>query len=144
MMPSWKRRSNAKCAIAATRRSFSRFNDEDKRQINDMKFAYKASSLNDSVWVEFDQIIRKVPVLRNKKREEILKNEGLLQLKDSLGVYLIKIEEVLYRNERAPLSYIESMIRQIIHNKRRLALVKKLEKDITKDAIKNEQFEIYN
>ena len=129
---------------AATRRSFNRYNEEDQHQINDMKFAYKASSLNDSIWVEFDQIIRKVPVLRTKNRKEVLKNKGLLQLKDSLGVYLIKIEEVLYRNDAAPLSYVRPMIREIIHNKRKLELIKKLEKDITKDAIKNEQFEIYN
>jgi len=29
-------------------------------------------------------------------------------------------------------------------NKQKLNLIKELEKDITKDAIKNEQFEIYN
>lgn len=129
---------------AATRKSFNRYNKEDKKQISEMKFAYKASSLNDSIWVAFEQIILKVPVLRNKKRNDVLKNRGLLQLKDSLGVYLIKIEEVLYRNDTAPLSYVKPMIRQIIHNKRKSELMKKLEKDITKDAIKNEQFEIYN
>jgi len=130
--------------IAVTRRSFNRYNDEDKRQIDEMKFTYKASSLNDSVWVEFEQIVLKVPALRDKKKDEVLKNKGLLRLKDSLGVYLIKIEEVLYRNETAPLSYVKPMMRQIIHNKRKSELIKKLEKDITKDAIKNEQFEIYN
>ena len=35
-------------------------------------------------------------------------------------------------------------IKQIVINKRKLELVRQLEKDITKDAIKNKQFEIYN
>ncbi len=42
-----------------------------------------------------------------------------------------------------PLSYIKPTIEQIILNKRKLELIKKLEKDITKDAIKNNDFEIY-
>ncbi|MCJ7758135.1 MAG: peptidyl-prolyl cis-trans isomerase, partial [Gillisia sp.] len=35
-------------------------------------------------------------------------------------------------------------IKQIILNKRKAELVKELEKDITRDAIENKQFEIYN
>ena len=35
-------------------------------------------------------------------------------------------------------------IRQIVINKRKLEFIKQLEKDITKDAIKNKQFEIFN
>ena len=134
---------NSYTEIRATRSAFIRYNKKDQAQIEDMKYAYKASSLNDSIWIEFDQIIQKVPILGTKKRETLLNSNGVLQLKDSLGVYLIKIEEVLRRNETAPLEYIAPMIRQIILNKRKLEVLKKLETDITKDAIKNEEFEIY-
>ena len=57
---------------------------------------------------------------------------------------MIKIKEVLKKNNVAPLPYIKPTIRQIILSKRKRELIKKLEKDITKDAIKNKQFEIYN
>jgi hypothetical protein len=43
----------------------------------------------------------------------------------------------------APLSYIKPSLKLIILNKRKLELIKKLEKDITQDAIKNNEFEIY-
>lgn len=135
---------NSFAEIAATRQSFARYNKKDREGIINMKYAYKACSLNDSIWVAYDQLVRKVPLLATKKQETVLKSNGVLQLKDSLGVYLIKIKAVRGRKETAPLSYISSTIRQIIVNKRKLALIKKLEKDITKDAIKNEQFEIYN
>jgi hypothetical protein len=39
---------------------------------------------------------------------------------------------------------VNSTIKQIVINKRKLELIKQLKKDITKDAIKNKQFEIYN
>ena len=56
---------------------------------------------------------------------------------------MIKIEDVLKTNDIAPLSHIKPTIEQIILNSRKLDLLKKLEKDITKDAIKNKRFEIY-
>lgn len=67
-----------------------------------------------------------------------------LELRDSLGLYLISIKEHLMRNDEAPLEYVMPTVKQIILNKRKLELIKELEKDITKDAIKNKQFEIYN
>ena len=56
----------------------------------------------------------------------------------------MQINDVLLRNDAAPLEYVKPTIRQIVINKRKLELIKQLEKDITKDAIKNKQFEIYN
>ena len=84
-----------------------------------------------------------MPVLQNRESSEVLKKGYFGQIEDSLGVYLIKIEDILKRNDIAPLSYVEPTIRQIILNKRKQQLIKILEKDITKDAIKNKSFEIY-
>ena len=67
-----------------------------------------------------------------------------MQLKDSLGVYLIYIKDIKERGEQAPLSYIKPTVEQIILNKRKQELIKNLRTDITKDAIKNNEFEIFN
>ena len=72
-----------------------------------------------------------------------LKNAKITQLQDSLGLYLLKIVSVLDRNDPAPLTYVTPTIRQIILNRRKQELTNKLEKDITKDAIRNKTFEIY-
>ena len=55
----------------------------------------------------------------------------------------LKIEDKLNPSDTAPLPYIEPTIKQVILNKRKLELIKKIEKDITTDAIKNNNFEIY-
>lgn len=130
--------------IVATQTRFNRFNDEDRDELLDKKLEFVTSSFNDSIWVQFDQVLNKIPVLKNQDRNKILKNGKYVQLRDSLGVYMIKMKEVLTKKETAPLEYIKPTIRQIILNKRKRELIKKLEKDITKDAIKNKQFEIYN
>ena len=56
---------------------------------------------------------------------------------------MIKIESILKTNDIAPLSYVRPTIEQIILNKRKQNLLKKIKKDITIDAIKNKNFEIF-
>ncbi|WP_299314926.1 peptidyl-prolyl cis-trans isomerase [uncultured Aquimarina sp.] len=130
--------------IVATQTRFNRFKDEDEEDLLTKKLEFVTFSFSDSVWVQFDQVLNKIPVLKTEDRNKVLKKGKYVQLRDSLGVYMIKIKEVLKKNETAPLEYIKPTIRQIILSKRKRELIKKLEKDITKDAIKNKQFEIYN
>ncbi|WP_242206036.1 peptidyl-prolyl cis-trans isomerase [Aestuariivivens insulae] len=122
---------------------FKRFNAEDKKELDSISIQFKSYSLNDSIWVKAGQVIDKIPVLNAGNKAELLKKSNFIQLKDSLGVYLMQINDVLLRNETAPLEYVKPTIDQIVINKRKLELIKQIEKDITKDAIKNKQFEIY-
>jgi hypothetical protein len=55
----------------------------------------------------------------------------------------VKIEAVLKTNDIAPLSYVKSTMEEIVLNKRKQEFLKKIEKDITKDAIKNKNFELF-
>ena len=123
---------------------FRRFNDEDKQFLLDMAIQFNSYSLNDSVWVKTKQVYDKIRPLTPKDSPDFLKSKNFMQLEDSLGVYLISVEDVKLRNEVAPLEYSLPNIRQILLNRRKLELIQKLEKDITQDAIKNDKFEIYN
>ncbi|WP_316928854.1 peptidyl-prolyl cis-trans isomerase [Salinimicrobium xinjiangense] len=123
---------------------FRRFNDEDKQALLDMAIHFNSYSLNDSVWVKTKQVYDKIRPLTPQDNPEFLKNKNFMQLEDSLGVYLISVEDVKLRNEQAPLEYSLPSIKQILLNKRKLELIKKLEKDITQDAIRNDKFKIYN
>ena len=100
--------------------------------------------MNDSLWVKFNQVAEKVAVVNQENKSQLLKKSNFLQLKDSLNLYLMQVNDVRLQNDYAPLDYVIPSIRQIVINKRKLELIKQLEKDITKDAIKNNQFEIYN
>lgn len=123
---------------------FKRFNENDKKELDSISIQFKSYSLNDSIWIKVKQVIEKIPSINNENKNELLKKSNFVQLKDSLGVYLMQINDVLLRNDTAPLEYVKSTIKQIVINKRKLELIRQLEKDITKDAIKNKQFEIYN
>ena len=128
--------------LSKTKEQFKRFNDEDKHDLTELRLKFKAVNFNDSTWVAKEALFKVLPVLQTNNGQ-VLKKSNFAQLQDSLGVYLVKIEDLLKRNDIAPLSHIKPTIQQIILNKRKLELIKKLEKDITKDAIKNNDFEIY-
>jgi len=130
--------------LDALKTKFKRFEAEDKKELDSISIQFKSYSLKDSVWIRVDQVVNKIPVLTIENKTELLKKSNFIQRKDSLGLYLMQINDVILRNNLAPLEYVRPTINQIVVNKRKLELIKQLEKDITKDAIKNKQFELYN
>jgi hypothetical protein len=56
----------------------------------------------------------------------------------------MQVNDVRLQNDYAPMDYVKTSINKIVINKRKLELIKQLENDITKDAIKNNKFQIYN
>ncbi|WAC02001.1 peptidyl-prolyl cis-trans isomerase [Lacinutrix neustonica] len=123
---------------------FKRYSAQDKHELDSIAIQFKSYSLKDSVWIRLGQAVNKIPVITAENKNELLKKSNFIQRKDSLGLYLMQINEVLLRNETAPLEYVKPTIDQIVINKRKLELIRQLEKDITTDAIKNKQFETYN
>ena len=73
----------------------------------------------------------------------MLKKSNFIEIKDSLGLYLINIKDVLKSNQYAPLDYVSETLETMIINSRKLKFIDQLRKDITTDAIKNKRFEIY-
>ena len=123
---------------------FIRFNEQDKYILDSLKFQFKKYFLNDSVWVKKSIVIQSVNPVNSANADNLLKKTNFIQLRDSLGLYLISVGETLSRKQTAPLEYVRPTIDQILKNKRKLALVKKIEKEIKDDAFKNNKFEIYN
>lgn len=123
---------------------FKSFDLEDRRYLDSIAVQFNAYSLNDSVWIRFSQAIEKIPVVTISNKIELLKKSNFVQLKDSLNLYLMQINDVLAPNDYAPLEYVQPTVNQIVINKRKLELIKQLENDIIKDANRNKQFEIYN
>jgi hypothetical protein len=121
---------------------FKRFDSIDKNELTKLSIKFKAFNLNDSIWIKNDLLIRVLPVLK-QNNIQVLKKTNFTQLQDSLGVYLVKIEALLKTNDIAPLSYVKPTIEQIVINKRKQEILKKIEKEITIDAIKNKNFELF-
>lgn len=115
--------------------------DIDSLQLRALEF--KSYNFNDTMWIKFSDLLKQMPTLKNEKKNNVLKKFNFIQKEDSLGLYLIRINNVLKSNDIAPMSYVKPTIKQIILHKRKLELLRKTEEDLLNDAIKNQNFEKY-
>lgn len=112
-------------------------------KIIEQELELKSYYLNDSIWIAYDDLIIKTPFLNKYDRSDFLKKNKFIHSEDSTGVYLVKVKDVLLRNEIAPISYAVPTIKQMILHKKKLELLRKIEETLIEDAIKNKNFQIY-
>ena len=125
------------------KKRFKRFNSEDEIRLDSISIQFNSFYLKDSIWIKSEQVVSKIKPLQLGFNKVLLKKPNFIQLKDSLGLYLIQINEFLERGNPAPIEYVSPTLKQIVINNRKLKLIKKLKSDIVNDAIKNKNFEIY-
>ena len=125
------------------KRRFRRYNAEDRTVLDTISLQFNSFFLNDSVWIKSSQVISKIKPLKKGFNKVLLKKINFIQLKDSLGLYLMEIKDLLEIGSQAPMAYALPTLKQIIINKRKLKLVNQLKSEIVDDAIKNKKFEIY-
>lgn len=125
------------------RSKFFDYSKKDKKFWSTYALQFKNFALNDSVWVDMAQVYEKLPVINPDNRDEYIRPGKKVQIQDKDNTYLIKITNVIDRNQISPFEYIKPTLKEVLLNKRKLELIKKFEKDITNDAIKNNDYEIY-
>lgn len=111
----------------------------DLEELEKQELSFKFHQFNDSIWTQLDKVLLKLPFSKDK----LLKKTKFIQKQDSIGLYLATIKDVLPRNSIAPISYITSTIKQMILHKRKIELLRDIEKIIVKDATQNNNFKIY-
>ena len=122
---------------------FINFGAEDQQFLDSISVQFNSYTLKDSTWVRANQVLEKIPPANQTNKNQLLKKSNFIELKDSLNLYLIQINDVLLRNDYAPLEYVRPTVNQIVLNRRKLELIEEIEKEILNDANKNKQFEIY-
>ncbi len=129
--------------FASIREKFLRGSKKDIKALGDIAIQFKNYAFNDTTWVDMNQVYRKLPFITPENRDKYISADISYQYPDSTDVYLVKVSKVLDRNQISPFEYIKPTLEQLIINNRKFELIKKFEKDITDDAIKNKDYEIY-
>jgi hypothetical protein len=122
---------------------FFDYNKKDKKFWNTYALQLNSFAFNDSVWVDISQVYEKLPVINPVNQDDYIQSGKRVQIQDKENVYLIKITNLIDKNQVPPFEYIKPTLKEVIINKRKLELIKKFENDITNDAIKNNEYEIY-
>ena len=130
--------------LQTIRRSLRRFNDFDKVFLDSIALQFTTYSMNDSIWIQASQFFNRLPSINERRYKNFLKNNTFFELQDSLEVYLVVVEEVVLRNNLAPLEYVMPTLKQILINKRKLELMSEFDREIIEEGLRQNTYEVYD
>ena len=106
------------------------------------QFAEK-SFLDDSVWVDFDELIATTPLRNINDNSFFLNYNKFLEENDNNYYYFIKIVDYKLAGDISPLSFEYEIIKAIILNKRKKDLLDKLQDSIYLEFIDKIDYEVF-
>lgn len=118
--------------------------EKDIEELKSYAYSYGTKvHLDDSVWVNFEDVINNTPLMDIPNKTDFLRRNTYYEIPDDKFIYFIKISQYKIQNDTSPIEFVRDDIQKIILNKRKVLLAKRLEDEIYKNAIENEDFEIY-
>lgn len=118
-------------------------NAKDRASLEEYCYQYGSDfHLNDETWLPFDDLLKKVPI-QTYDKETFLRNNNYIELEDSTDLYLVNIRDRKIRESLSPLSFVRDDIRVLIINRRKLDLIREMEKSTYEEALEKNEFEIY-
>jgi hypothetical protein len=117
---------------------------QDKEELASYCFQFATYyTLEDTVWLNFQELIQSTPLASIPNQEQYLKNNKYVETSDQNFEYFLYIDEYKIADQISPLEFVRDNIVEIIVNKRKIALANQLETDIYSEAQNNNDFEIY-
>ena len=117
--------------------------EEDKRDLKSFCLTYSAAyHLSDSTWMIFDDLVRNSPLMEIPNKVHFLKATPYYESEDENFRYFLKVDEYRISDNVSPLEFVTDEIENIILNKRKVELAKKLEDEVYENALEHKDFEI--
>ncbi len=140
----WYIKMPLKSANITTIRSLYKTDTEANKKTLEEKCSQFAANyyLDDESWLLFDDLLKEIPI-KTYNQEDYLKNNRYIEMQDSLYNYFVNIKDFQVKESVSPLSFEKENIKSIILNKRKLALIEEMQNNLFKDALKENNFEIY-
>ncbi|MFM1744599.1 MAG: hypothetical protein RLZZ630_536 [Bacteroidota bacterium] len=123
-------------------KSWFRSNKPKDRQLLE-EYCYQFAteySFNAEEWILFDDLLMKVPI-QTYNQEQFLRNNRFIEIPDSNGTYYVEIKGFKMRESASPLQFERENIRNLILNKRKIDLIRSMEKDAYQDALQKNEIE---
>lgn len=90
---------------------------------------------NDTAWVKWEAVKELVPI-KIYNDESFLSNNNFKEIWLEEGMWFLKIDAYQLKDNISPMEMVESRIRSILINKRKVALIKQMEKELYQQALK--------
>ena len=118
-------------------------NEKDQRELKSYCLSFSvAYHLADSSWMIFDELVRNSPMAEIPNKVQFLKSNPYYEVEDENYLYFLKVIEYRISDNVSPLEFVRDEIMNIILNKRKVELAKKLEDEVYNNALEKEEFEI--
>jgi len=120
----------------------NRENDESELKSYCLSFS-AAYHISDSTWMVFDELVKNSPLAEIPNKIQFLKTNPYYETSDNNFLYFLQVDNYRISDNVSPLEFVRDDIRNIILNKRKVDLAKKLEDEVYKEAQNDDDFEIY-
>lgn len=118
--------------------------EKDQNELKSYCLSFStAYHLSNVTWMAFDELVKNSPLVEIPNKIQFLKTNPYYETSDDSYLYFLKVDEYRISDNVSPLEFVKDEIRNIILNKRKIELVKRLEDQVYKDALDNKEFEIY-
>jgi hypothetical protein len=121
--------------------------DEDPRklaQLDEYSVQYaKTYDRFDDKWVNSKDVLNQFPEETNDE-ERLLRRNNFIESSDTDYYYFICIRDFRLAGQVAPLPYVESEIRNILLNERKIKFLRTIEDDIYSEGLASNKFKIFN
>ncbi len=103
----------------------------------------EAYHLSDSTWMAFDELVKNSPLAEIPNKIQFLKTNPYYETSDDNYLYFLKVAKYRISDNISPLEFVKDDIRNIILNRRKNDLAKRLEDDVYNNALTENEFEVY-
>jgi hypothetical protein len=94
--------------------------------------------------MEFDKMVVNSPLAEIPNKIQFLRSYPYYETNDAEFLYFLKINAYKITDNVSPIEFVREDIKNIILNKRKVELVRKLEDDVYANAVKKNDFEVFN
>lgn len=104
---------------------------------------FALSYFNDTEsWVRFDDLVANIP-LETYNQEVFLRNNRFIEIDDAPFTYMIRFMDFRIKESESPMEIEHDNIKNIILNKRKQEMLRKMHDNLYEKALRDKAFEIY-
>lgn len=119
--------------------------EKDVAELKSYCLSFSAAyHLSDSSWIEFDKLAVNSPLSEIPNKIQFLRSYNYYETSDTEFLYFLKIDAYKISDNVSPLEFVKHDIKNIILNKRKVELARKLEEDVYENAAKRKDFEVFD
>lgn len=118
--------------------------EKDEKELKSYCLSFSAAyHISDSTWMVFDELVRNSPLAEIPNKIQFLKSNPYYETSDETYLYFFKADQYRISDNVSPLEFVKDEIRNIILNKRKVELAKRLEDEVYARGVNQDEFEIY-